>query len=107
MAAQGQNPEAAKRAWEASVRAWSKDDCSDAMRLMKLGEAMMFAATDYICALERLRDKGRTLSDALNAYGYPVSAAHWEGASGGMSVQARALHLAADGFRQALSKEPS
>lgn len=95
--------ETARRAWDAACKAWSRDNLDQIEETMRLGEVMMFAATDYICALEHLRDKGRTLSDTLNAYGYPVSAAHWKNASGSMSVQARALHLAAEGFRQALS----
>jgi hypothetical protein len=34
------------------VRAWSRDDCADATKTMLLGEAMMYAATDLIVALE-------------------------------------------------------
>lgn len=90
-------------AWEAACRAWSRDDCTDMGRTMNAGEAMMFAATDYICALEELRDKGRTLSDMLNAYGFPVSEAAWKNSSGGMSIQARGLHLAAASYRALLT----
>lgn len=42
----------ARQAWEAATRAWSRDDCADVIKTMKLGEAMMFAAIDLICALE-------------------------------------------------------
>ena len=52
---------------------------------------------------ERLIAKARTLSDTLKAYGYPVSAAHWANASGQMSVQARALHLAAENLIEGLA----
>lgn len=52
---------------------------------------------------ETLIAKARTLSDTLKAYGYPVSAAHWANASGQMSVQARALHLAAEGLIEGLA----
>lgn len=96
---------AAKSAWDAACKAWSADNLDQIEETMRLGEVMMFAATDYICALESLRDKGRTLSDMLNVYGFPVSDAHWRNASGGMSIQARGLHLAARSFRDALSDE--
>jgi len=52
---------------------------------------------------ETLIAKARTLSDTLKAYGYPVSAAHWANASGQMSVQARALHLAAESLIEGLA----
>lgn len=94
-----------RAAWDAACRAWSRCDHSDAIEAMKLGEAMMYAATDYICALEGLRDKGRTLADTLRAYGYPVSDAHWKNASGDMSAQGRALHLAASSYRAALTSQ--
>lgn len=42
----------ARRAWDLACRAWSRDDCADVIKTMKLGEVMMFAATDLICALE-------------------------------------------------------
>lgn len=95
----------AQRKWETACRAWSRDNLDQIEETMRLGEVMMFAATDYICAIEDALAKGRTLSDTLNAYGYPVSKAHWANASGQMSVQSRALHLAADGFRAALARE--
>lgn len=41
-----------RRAWETACRAWSRDNCADVIATMKLGEAMMFAAIDLICALE-------------------------------------------------------
>lgn len=44
----------ARSAWESACRAWSRDDCKDVTATMKLGEAMMFAATDLICALEEV-----------------------------------------------------
>lgn len=36
----------------AAGRAWSRDNCSDVIATMKLGEAMMFAAIDLISDLE-------------------------------------------------------
>lgn len=95
----------ARSAWEAACRAWSADNLDQIEETMRLGEVMMFAATDYICALEELRDKGRTLSDMLKAYGFPVSDAAWKNSSGGMSIQARGLHLAAESFRAALAAQ--
>jgi hypothetical protein len=88
-------------AWEAAVRAWSRCDHSDAIEAMKLGEAMMYAATDFLCAKDDVIAKANTLSDTLNAYGYPVSDAHWNNSSGAMSIQARGLHLAAASYREA------
>lgn len=54
--------------------------------------------------VERLKAKGGTLIAALAVNGYPVSDAHWANASGQMSAQARALHLASADFRAALSQ---
>lgn len=90
--------ETARRAWGASCRAWSQCDHLDNIEAMKLGEAMMYAATDYICALDEALDRARNLSSALKVYGYPVSDAHWASASEAMSVEARGLHLAAKAF---------
>ena len=104
MNGEGKGVREARRAWEAATRAWSRDNCADVTETMKLGEAMMYAATDLICALEDLRDKGRTLSDTLNAYGFPVSDEAWRKSSGSMSIQARGLHLAASNFRAALTQ---
>lgn len=42
----------ARSEWNAATRAWSRDDCSDVVKLMKAGERMLFAAIDLICALE-------------------------------------------------------
>lgn len=68
-------------------------------------------AADLATILARVAEleaKGRTLADTLRMYGYPVSEAHWRSASGSMSAEARALHLAAESFRALLSKgEPS
>ena len=93
--------------WKAACRGWSSDTLDQIEETMRLGEVMMFAATDLICEqearIERLVSVGRTLSDALRMYGYPVSEAHWKNRSGQMSVEARALHLAAESFRAALS----
>lgn len=44
--------ETARRSWNAAVKAWSRDDVSDPMATMKLGEELMYAATDLICAQE-------------------------------------------------------
>lgn len=93
----------AQRAWEAACLAWSKDNLDQIEETMRLGEVMMYAATDLICALEEAVAKANTLSDMLNAYGYPVSDAHWKNASGGMSIQARGLHLAAAAYRALLT----
>ncbi len=41
-----------RRAWEAACRAWSQDTLDQIEETMRLGEVMMFAATDLICALE-------------------------------------------------------
>ena len=90
----------AKRAWEAACRAWSNDNLDQIEETMRLGEVMMFAATDLICAMEDTIAKANTLSDMLNAYGFPVSDAHWKNASGSMSIQARGLHLAAASYRE-------
>ena len=100
----GKDVTEARRAWEAACRAWSQDTLDQIEETMRLGEVMMFAATDLICALEDLRDKGRTLSDTLNAYGFPVSDEAWRKSSGSMSIQARGLHLAASSFRDALTQ---
>ena len=59
---------------------------------------------DQEARIERLEAVGRTLADTLRMYGYPVSDAHWRNASGQMSAQARALHLAAESFRAALEQ---
>lgn len=91
----------AQRAWEAACLAWSKDNLDQIEETMRLGEVMMFAATDLVCALEDVIARANTLSDALNAYGYPVSDAAWKASSGAMSVQARGLHLAAANYREA------
>ena len=56
--------------------------------------------------LERIVIQARKVSDVLAVYGFPVSDAHWNNASGGMSVEARGLHLAADDLRNALNKDP-
>lgn len=97
------------KAWDAASKAWSADKLDQIEETMRLGEAMMFAATDLICAqeerIERLEAVGRTLADTLRMYGYPVSDAHWKNASGQMSAQARALHLAAESFRAALAQQ--
>lgn len=101
----GKDVTEARRAWEAACRAWSQDTLDQIEETMRLGEVMMFAATDLICALEGALAQGRTLSDVLNAYGFPVSEAAWQKSSGEMSIQARGLHLAAKDFRAALSRE--
>ena len=56
--------------------------------------------------LERIVIQARKVSEVLAVCGYPVSDAHWKNASGGMSVEARGLHLAADDLRNALNKDP-
>lgn len=40
------------RAWIKAVSAWSMDPCTDLIATVKLGEAMMYAATDLIVAME-------------------------------------------------------
>lgn len=91
----------ARKAWDDACKAWSQDNLDQIEETMRLGEVMMFAATDLICELEGIIARANTLSDALNAYGYPVSDAHWKNASGSMSIQARGLHLAAANYREA------
>ena len=61
------------------------------------------AAEAKVKQAENLIAKARTLSDTLKAYGYPVSPAHWANASGQMSVQARALHMAAENLIEGLA----
>lgn len=48
--------EKARKAWKAAHEAWSREDHSDAIRAMKVGETMMFAATDLISAQEDLAE---------------------------------------------------
>lgn len=52
----------ATSAFDRATRAWSRDDASDNLRMMKLGEAMLYAALDLICAqddeIERLKREG-------------------------------------------------
>lgn len=49
----------ATRAFDHATRAWSRDDASDTLRMLRLGEAMLFAAIDLIAAqddeIERLK----------------------------------------------------
>lgn len=42
----------ARSEWDAATRAWSRNECTDTMSLMKDGERMLFAGIDLICALE-------------------------------------------------------
>ena len=91
----------ARKSWDDACKAWSQDNLDQIEETMRLGEVMMFAATDLVCALEDVIARANTLSDALNAYGYPVSDAAWKASSGAMSVQARGLHLAAANYREA------
>ena len=91
----------ARKAWDDACKAWSQDNLDQIEETMRLGEVMMFAATVLVCALEDVIARANTLSDALNAYGYPVSDAAWKASSGAMSVQARGLHLAAANYREA------
>lgn len=44
----------ARSVWDSACRAWSRDDCKDETETMKLGEAVMYAATDLIVAQEVL-----------------------------------------------------
>lgn len=46
----------AKRKWDIATAAWSKCDHQDNIEAMKLGEDMMYAAIDYICALQDLAE---------------------------------------------------
>lgn len=93
--------------WKAACKAWSADKLDQIEETMRLGEVMMFAATDRICELEDALDRAlkalavaNTMSDALNLNGFPVSDTHWKNASGQMSAQYRALHLAAAAYRE-------
>ncbi len=38
--------------WAAAHLAWSRDDCTDTVKTVKLGEDMMYAATDLISRLD-------------------------------------------------------
>lgn len=53
----------ARAAWESAVRAWSRDDCKNVQVTMKLGEAMMFAATDLIAAQDESIEKAQFPQD--------------------------------------------
>lgn len=70
----------------------------------KPGDPVMLSEWEAGQLVEFLLDV-RKLSDALQVYGYPVSDAHWANRKGGMSLEARALHLAAYPVRQALTQE--
>lgn len=48
--------EGARTRWNRACRSWSADDGRDMAQSIALGEAMMFAATDLICALEDVID---------------------------------------------------
>jgi len=63
------------KAWDAAVSQWSMDPCTDIIATMKLGEKMMYAATDLISHLEGLAS--------------PVSAP-------GLSLAARLMSIASD-----------
>ena len=57
----GKDVTEARRAWVAACRAWSRDNLDQIEETMRLGEVMMFAATDLICALEVDSDRYRHL----------------------------------------------
>ena len=57
----GKDVTEARRAWETACRAWSQDTLDQIEETMRLGEVMMFAATDLICALEVDSDRYRHL----------------------------------------------
>lgn len=46
-------------AWDQACKVWSLDDCRDLIVTMKRGEAMMYAATDLICAQQDRLDAVR------------------------------------------------
>lgn len=54
----GKDVTEARRAWEAACRAWSQDTLDQIEETMRLGEVMMFAATDLICALDAALSQG-------------------------------------------------
>lgn len=95
----------ARKAWDDACKAWSQDNLDQIEETMRLGEVMMFAATDLICEMERALAQGQTLSDVLSVYGFPVSDEAWRKSSGSMSFQARGLHLAASEFRKTIKSE--
>lgn len=95
----------ARKAWDDACKAWSQDNLDQIEETMRLGEVMMFAATDLICAMEHALAQGQTLSDVLSVYGFPVSDEAWRRSSGSMSLQARGLHLAASEFRKTIKSE--
>lgn len=41
-----------EKAWDSACRAWSLDDGKDPEKTGSLGERLMYAATDLICALQ-------------------------------------------------------
>ena len=57
----GKDVTEARHAWEAACLAWSQDTLDQIEETMRLGEVMMFAATDLICALEVDSDRYRHL----------------------------------------------
>lgn len=57
----------ARKAWDASTKAWSREDHTDATRAMMVGEAMMYAATDLISAQEDLAEALKVQAEELEA----------------------------------------
>lgn len=41
-----------EKAWDSACRAWSLDDGKNPEKTGILGERLMYAATDFICALQ-------------------------------------------------------
>src|SRR6185369_1239629 len=56
--------EIAERGWANAHRAWSREDHSDAIRSMKVGEDTMFAATAYIEYLKEALEGALARNDA-------------------------------------------
>jgi len=54
-----------EKAWGAACRAWSRDAGSNVMETIRLGETMMYAATDRICELETVHEAAQRLAEAF------------------------------------------
>lgn len=61
-----------RKGWDKACRAWSRDDCKDVIVTMKLGEAMMYAATDLIVTQDDRLSQAEAERDALDALRAPV-----------------------------------
>lgn len=49
--------EAARAAWDTACSKWSRDDGADLTKTVLVGERLLYAATNLICALEDVVDE--------------------------------------------------